>query len=107
MNEQDRVRQVAERRAQMPKTYRGIYDKAMSGKSRKAAMRAFCLECVGWQIKEVHLCTDRACPLFPYRPTSRSSQGAPQDSAEPPESPKDRQRGPVWTTEKGAADDCC
>ena len=77
---------IAQRLRQMPKLYRGLYDRAMAGKSRKAAMHAFCLEC-GWQIREVHLCTDPACPLHPYRPTSRASQGAPQDSAAQLESP--------------------
>lgn len=78
--------QIAERRAQMPRLYRGIYDKAMSGKSRKAAMRAFCLECVAWQIKEVYTCTCKACPMHPYRPTSRASQGAPEDTGDAVES---------------------
>ena len=76
-----REEEIAERREQMPRAYRGIYDKAMSGRSRKAAMHAFCLECVCWQIKEVHSCTDLACPLYPYRPVSRGSQSAPEDSA--------------------------
>jgi hypothetical protein len=59
---------IAKRRADMPSLYRGIYDKAMSGTSRKAAMQAFCLECMGWQRKEVEHCTSPACPLYPYRP---------------------------------------
>lgn len=80
--------QIAERRAQMPRAYRGIYDRAMSRKSRKAAMRAFCLECVGWQVNEVHSCTDVACPMFPYRPAHRSAQGTPESSAEHAESAK-------------------
>ena len=29
-----REEQIGERRAQMPRAYRGIYDKAMTGKSR-------------------------------------------------------------------------
>lgn len=78
---QNRQQRITERRAQMPRVYRGIYEKAVSGKSRKAAMHAFCLECMGWQIGEVYRCTDCACPLFPYRPHSRSSQGAPEDNA--------------------------
>ena len=73
-----RDQQIRERRGQMPKLYRGIYNKAMTGKSRKAAMRAFCLECVAWQINEVFQCTDAACPLYPYRPSPRSAQGAPE-----------------------------
>ena len=59
---------IDKRRADMPKVYRGIYDVAMTGKSRRAAMHAFCLDCTGWDRKEVRLCTSYACPLFPYRP---------------------------------------
>ncbi|MCP4256636.1 MAG: hypothetical protein GY774_03805 [Planctomycetes bacterium] len=79
---------VAKRRAQMPKQYRPTYDRAMSGKSRKAAMRAFCSECCGWEIREVFLCTDLGCPLYPYRPCSRVSQGAHQSIPEKSESKK-------------------
>jgi len=81
-----REAQIAKRRAEMPRLYRDCYDKAGSGKSRKAAMRAFCDECCGWQIKEVYLCTDLACSLYPYRPRSRVSQGAPQSVPDGPES---------------------
>jgi len=52
----------------IPKKYRGIYDKAMEGKSRRAAIKAFCLECVHWQKEEIRLCTSPDCPLYLYRP---------------------------------------
>ena len=66
----------------IPRKYQGIYDRAMSGKSRKAAIRAFCLECCGWERNEVALCTDPGCPLFPYRPYKglKAAQGLRQDS---------------------------
>jgi hypothetical protein len=76
---------IKQRLSQMPKQYRATYNRAMTGKSRKAAMRAFCTECCGWVIQEVFLCTDSACPLYPYRPRSRVSQGAPQSIPEQPE----------------------
>ncbi len=63
-----REEQIAERREQMPKIHRANYDKAMKGRSMKAATKAFCLMCVQWQKEEVRLCTDLACPLYPYRP---------------------------------------
>lgn len=85
--------QIAERREQMPRAYRGIYNRAMRGKSRKAAMRAFCLECVMWQANEVASCTDAACPLYPYRPASRAAQSAPQDSAKAAESANRQRKG--------------
>jgi hypothetical protein len=90
-----REEQIGERRAQMPRAYRGIYDKAMTGKSRKAAMRAFCLECVAWQVNEVFSCTDVACPLYPYRPASRAAQSVPQDSAAAPETIHRQRKGPA------------
>lgn len=66
--EEKRSEQIAKRRAQMPNIHIANYDKAMKGKSMKAAIKAFCLECVCWQKEEVRLCTSLACPLYPYRP---------------------------------------
>jgi hypothetical protein len=60
----------------VPSAYREIYKKAMAGKSRKAAMHAFCLECCGWQRQEVSKCSDAGCPLYPYRPAYQSSPEA-------------------------------
>ena len=60
--------QMQERLEQMPKSYRSNYKKAMRGRSQKAAISSFCLECVGYQREEVKLCTDLGCPLYPYRP---------------------------------------
>ena len=84
----NRDEQIRERRAQIPKLYLGIYDRAMTGKSRKAAMHAFCLECVGWVVQEVFLCTDPGCPLYPYRPPSRASQDTSESYADEPERAK-------------------
>ena len=84
----------------VPKRYQAAYSRAMSGKSRKAAMYSFCLECVGYEIREVYLCTDPGCPLYPYRPGQRSKVGrhapesrqtpcnAVQNGAESTKSPK-------------------
>jgi hypothetical protein len=32
-----------------------------------SAIRAFCLECVGWSYYEVEKCTAPLCRLFPFR----------------------------------------
>ena len=64
----DRQEKIAERREAMPRKYRAKYDKAVSGKSLRAAVNAQCLECVMWVSKEVTLCTDLACPLYAVRP---------------------------------------
>ena len=55
------------RLADVPLKYRGLFWRAWQGQSRKSAVRAFCLECVGWSQTEVQICTARACPLFEFR----------------------------------------
>jgi len=60
--------QIEKRLIQMPGSYRGNYRTAMRGRSMKAAIKAQCLECVGWVRKEVEACTDSGCPLFLFRP---------------------------------------
>lgn len=52
----------------VPDKYEGLYARAMSGKSRKAAMKFFCIECVGYVSGEIGKCTDKDCSLYPYRP---------------------------------------
>jgi len=86
-----RQEKIAKRRADMPRQYRATYDKAVSGKSRKAAQQSFCLECCGWQIKEVYLCTAVACSLWPYRQEPRASQSKPEDNEIEPESKNSEQ----------------
>jgi len=51
----------------IPARYEGLYRRAMAKKSRKAAIRCFCLECCGWVAEEVERCTDTTCPLWRYR----------------------------------------
>jgi hypothetical protein len=51
----------------VPPRYRRLYEAAWVGRSRKSAIRAFCLECVGWQPSEVRRCTARTCPLYEFR----------------------------------------
>lgn len=79
---------IAKRRADMPKAYRGIYDKAMGGASKAAAIHAFCLECVGWDRNAVKRCMSTPCPLFPYRPY-QGRHDAPDDGDNGAESTND------------------
>ena len=51
----------------IPEKYRKMYIRAMKKRSRKAAIRSFCLECGGYLEPEVKLCTDTGCPLYQYR----------------------------------------
>lgn len=32
-----------------------------------SAIRAFCLECLGWNSGDIKGCTDKLCPLYPGR----------------------------------------
>ena len=55
------------RLAECPAKFRNLYRRAWSGKSRQAAIRIHCLECCGWQAREVAKCSAPACPLYEYR----------------------------------------
>ena len=76
--EAKRREMIAGKGTEMPKVHKANYDKAVSGRSKKAATKAFCLECVQWHKDEVRLCTSLACPLYPYRPYKESSKQASQ-----------------------------
>jgi len=65
---QAEIAKIAKRLEDTPETMRRTYLRAVSGKSKPAAIRAFCAECVGWEREEVRRCTAPACPLYPYRP---------------------------------------
>ena len=47
---------------------RSHFEAAFAGKSRKAAVTAFCVQCMGYDRDEVRNCTAPACPLYPHRP---------------------------------------
>lgn len=52
---------------EIPERYQNMYKLAMSGKSRSAAIRCHCLECVCWSMTEVQRCHITTCPLHAYR----------------------------------------
>ena len=58
---------IQKRLDDIPINYKNTYKKAMTGRYRAAAVKAFCLECMGWQREEVRKCNSVACPLYPYR----------------------------------------
>jgi hypothetical protein len=70
----DRDQKIIQRRAGIPKAYRKTYDKAVKGKSLRAAVNAQCQECVFYQIGEIRNCLDLACPLYAVRPYQGISQ---------------------------------
>lgn len=69
---------IVQKLASIPPLYRGLYHLAMKGNSRRAAIKSFCLECMGWQREEVYKCTAVTCPLYRYRPTSTNAESPPE-----------------------------
>lgn len=68
----------------LPTAYRNLYRQAMTGRSRQAAIRVFCLECVSYVREEVRQCTDQGCPLYPYRLAGRRQTRPATDGLLPP-----------------------
>ena len=58
-----------------PSAYQSVFLRAASGRSRTAAIKAFCLTCVGFCREDIKGCTAPACPLFPYRPYQSDIEG--------------------------------
>jgi len=48
--------------------YLPTFKRAYEGVSRQAAIKAFCIECNGYDPVAVKDCTAPACPLWEYRP---------------------------------------
>jgi hypothetical protein len=73
---------ILARLSAMPETMRPCYLRAMKGNSPAAAIRHFCIECMGDQRSEVANCTAVACSLHPYRPfttTEAANQPDPEE----------------------------
>ena len=64
----NRQEQIAKRISQIPAIHQAVYKSAVEGKSRKNAIKSFCLMCVGFEKEEVRLCTDLACQYYAFRP---------------------------------------
>lgn len=43
--------------------------------SRTSAIKAFCTECLGWGEAHPKDCTDKLCPLYPFRGPSMIAYG--------------------------------
>lgn len=69
-------------REQLTPKFRGIYDKAMTGRSLKSAIQVGCLICTTCKTKEIKNCSDSGCQNYPYRPYQKipwkSRRGNPQ-----------------------------
>ena len=62
-----RVKRLEDVQRDAPR-YLNTFRRAYTGKSLRAAVNAFCIECNGFDPAAVRDCTAPACPLFPYRP---------------------------------------
>ena len=74
-----RNQKIEQRKSAMPRSYRAVYEKAVRGRSLRAAINSFCLECVYWQIEEIRNCADLGCPLFSLRPYQGIAQKVRKD----------------------------
>ena len=64
-----RLRQVSE---QSPR-HKGLFERVFAGDSSpRQCIKAFCLECNGWETDAIAKCTAPACPLFNVRPFQKS-----------------------------------
>jgi len=55
--------------ADAPLSYRGLVTRTYTGEAApRSAIKAFCLQCVGYARADVKTCPARACPLHAYRP---------------------------------------
>jgi hypothetical protein len=51
----------------IPMSYQNVFRNAFKG-NRPAAVKANCLECMGYVRGDVHLCTTETCPMHKLRP---------------------------------------
>lgn len=71
---------------ELPSIYVATFQKAYSGKSKSAGVKAFCLSCVGYLRQEVRDCSATHCPLHQYRPYQAKDGGADvEETAETPD----------------------
>jgi hypothetical protein len=55
----------------IPALMRATFARAYTKGSKPAVIKAKCLDCCGYQRKEVGLCPAEACPVWPWRPFQR------------------------------------
>ena len=62
--------QTRDRRCQdVPPKYRKAYLRVLEDRaSPRQAIKVMCMDCIGWEVKEVANCQSVACPLYCFRP---------------------------------------
>lgn len=74
--EGERAKAVATRAASSPSSARKGYLAAAHGRvGARSAVKAFCLQCTGYDRDSVRNCTALACPLWAYRPFQHDVKG--------------------------------
>ncbi len=64
---------ITDKADSMPKSYRNNYLSAVSGKATpRNAIKAFCIECMGYVRSGVTNCDTIDCPLNLYRPYGKA-----------------------------------
>jgi hypothetical protein len=59
--------------------YENLAKRVFSGRSRGAAVKLACLQCVCWQRNEVRDCTIEGCALWQYRPYQNNEGNGAKD----------------------------
>lgn len=63
-----------------PVSWRGILRRAYQKKGPpRNAIKAFCVQCVGYNRADVANCTALGCPLWPYRPYQKGAEDENED----------------------------
>jgi len=68
----------AAQRTEFPRIALPIIQRAEKG-SLPDAIKLKCLDCAGWERKEVRDCVIVACPLYPHRPYQQAKGKNPND----------------------------
>jgi hypothetical protein len=63
-------------RDDLKRKYPGLWERAYEKKQRAAAVRLFCLECMGDCQAEVSRCSEKSCPLYCFRTGNRVAGAA-------------------------------
>ena len=72
-----RTKKLADVQRYAPR-YLATFQRAFAGNSLRAAINAFCIECVGFVAADVVTCTAPDCPLFSCRPGRHLGEEAPE-----------------------------
>ena len=74
----ERMRDYAAQRTEFPRMALPIIQREEKG-SLPDAIKLKCLDCAGWERKEVRDCVIVACPLYPHRPYQQAKGKNPND----------------------------